>query len=932
MSETHYSKVKVTVCLLLALLLLISPASAYTQEQVTNGGFSSGLTGWTTGTNVGDDGFAQVAPYGSGGQSGGYANLWVTCEGVYGGWANSELTQSVDLTGVSTLTYYVYCDSYDHKGVSGTNRFSVYIDGTQISTTTSPQFFDTWTQESIDVSAYSGAHTITFYASTSGGGYLSFNIDTVSAIGTYSDPSIGGITANVTQGHAPLTVAFSSAVTEGFPTPTYYTWDWDDGTTAGTTQDATHTFTAPGTYYVTLEVWNSKTSQPYPSDGITITVLEPPDSSATFDRTRYLSTETATVSTHIKDYTPASKTYSLRLYKFEGGVLGDLADTWPIASADTTINIDVSDYEPGNYIVYLYETYAGIGTVLAYDTSEFSYTVGYYGKTYNAESGAALSSVSVSLVQGALSDTDTSDASGNYDVSGFITGTPITVSASKAGYTHESITLTPLNTLNYNTNLYLLPTSPSHTGTAIAGIVTDAGTGMAVSGATVSLAGATTRTTTTSATGYYRFDSVTAGTHYVKAQKGDVVSSNETVDVSVGAIEIQNLQLQQGYTVTVTVRDTVGANVEGATVSLIQGGTTEYTGTSDADGKVAFTGVTSGTYTLYSAKDGTSASQTLIVDGDETVTITILSSGSVGGVGQQYPPHNVQFSVKNFWLYPVEGVTVTVAPIETTGEVSWLEDWLGLGEAVDVLGTTMTGTTGSDGSITFMMIQNVKYRMTFYKEGIIDTSYDLTPQDSYYDVLTWNIGVDLNPWLPGGSNQYEIVRVNITTQEIDSDTARIYVEYNDAALSTSTLSITVENSTGTTLDTYTASPKNYVNRTFSVEDYSGETYTVRINATHGDFGEIKRTYNVAFGGRFVEIPGFPDWAYLYLAMGILILIGMIFGASSAEEGGLVICLFGWILLGIGWLQEIQIMGAVGLIFATVAAVVWNMMKWRRKQL
>src|SRR5450759_3969527 len=61
-------------------------------------------------------------------------------------------------------------------------------------------------------------------------------------------------TANIVSGNAPLKVTFTDIGTGGVPTSWY--WDFGDGINSKHAQTATHTFTDPGTYTVTLTINN----------------------------------------------------------------------------------------------------------------------------------------------------------------------------------------------------------------------------------------------------------------------------------------------------------------------------------------------------------------------------------------------------------------------------------------------------------------------------------------------------------------------------------------------------------------------------------------------------------------------------------------------------------------------------------------------------
>ena len=77
-------------------------------------------------------------------------------------------------------------------------------------------------------------------------------------------------TANIAYGNAPLKVTFTDIGTGGVPTSWY--WDFGDGIDSEHAQTATHTFTDPGTYTVTLTVNNDAGSDTATkTDYITVT-------------------------------------------------------------------------------------------------------------------------------------------------------------------------------------------------------------------------------------------------------------------------------------------------------------------------------------------------------------------------------------------------------------------------------------------------------------------------------------------------------------------------------------------------------------------------------------------------------------------------------------------------------------------------------------
>ncbi|MFY1634308.1 ThuA domain-containing protein [Solwaraspora sp. WMMB335] len=138
------------------------------------------------------------------------------------------------------------------------------VDGALVASVDVPGTGDwqSWTDVTTSVGGGADATTLYFVSRDPGGGSGSlFNVNWMDFLGrgvTENAPPQVSVTATPVTGTAPLTVAFdgTAADAEG-DTPLTYAWDFGDGGTAGTL-DASHTYTAPGTFVATLVVTDAR--------------------------------------------------------------------------------------------------------------------------------------------------------------------------------------------------------------------------------------------------------------------------------------------------------------------------------------------------------------------------------------------------------------------------------------------------------------------------------------------------------------------------------------------------------------------------------------------------------------------------------------------------------------------------------------------------
>lgn len=148
---------------------------------------------------------------------------------------------------------------------------------------------------------------------------------------------------------------------------------------------------------------------------------------------------------------------------------------------------------------------------------------GAVGGLVTDSSGSPLAGVTVSA---STDGTTTTDATGRYAITRLVAGS-VSLTFSKTGYTTQTKTATIAASQSTSVDVTLVPT----TG-ALTGRVVDAASSSALSGVTVTVAGATS--TTTNSNGDYAFASITNGTYSVTFSKSGYTSQTKTVTISGG--------------------------------------------------------------------------------------------------------------------------------------------------------------------------------------------------------------------------------------------------------------------------------------------------------------------------------------------------------------------------------------------------------------
>jgi len=232
------------------------------------------------------------------------------------------------------------------------------------------------------------------------------------------------------------------------------------------------------------------------------------------------------------------------------------------------------------------------------------------------------------------------------------------------------------------------------------------------------------------------------------------------------------------------------------------------------------------------------------------------------------------------------------------------------------------------------MIEAIKYRVTFTKPDVINTTWEGYPKDEYYTIWASEFGA--SEWYQHGYNPLEVVTFTLADASADSSSASLTVRYNDTLGQTTAATVLLNqaltNGTEVTIDSHSVSASAF-NHTFVIAgDHRGESYLVRLQASHDLFGNVTRDYGVHFKPAPTSL-GLPEDLLLFFAMGIILFTCLCFGQSSVGAGCILLAFESWVFFWLGWLQDLGPDYAVGtvLIIISLVAVLVNVMHRSKKE-
>jgi PKD repeat protein len=242
-----------------------------------------------------------------------------------------------------------------------------------------------------------------------------------------------------------------------------------------------------------------------------------------------------------------------------------------------------------------------------------------------------------------------------------------------------------------------------------------------------------------------------------------------------------NLYLTPLFQIVLSFQDTNGNNISAVTVL-------DHTGNSTTTTNGTFTGYyPTGVAAFYISASGyVSQSNSYILDSNRSIVVQLMKAPAQSQI-QMVNTNTVRFVCQNYNGNPIVGMNVSAVAVSSTMPDSWVPALFGIDLGSTALtNTTMSGTTGHDGGITFVMLPTSKYRVWYNAPayGINETRY-YYPQETEYIETFWT---QAPTYASSG-----IITDFYTYKNESNGTITLGVVYNDTFGSTDNLTFTVMN-------------------------------------------------------------------------------------------------------------------------------------------
>lgn len=364
----------------------------------------------------------------------------------------------------------------------------------------------------------------------------------------------------------------------------------------------------------------------------------------------------------------------------------------------------------------------------------------------------------------------------------------------------------------------------------------------------------------------------------------------------------QDIWMTGAYLVRFTLNDANGNLISNATI-LSSSGQTNTTGVNGV-GEIT---ENFGSSTITFSADGYYSrviSYIIDDDADYTVTLTRISTPVTLPPSIRYVPHLVRFVVKDFYGQPVSEINVTSQSVSSTASDNWILNLLGLDmTTIPLTNSTLAGTSGTDGSVVFMMLETVQYQVTFTNvaKGVSEVVTLYPKEDSYLVLVSTSAAGDADSnWGVGSGTIYRQLASSQTGTKFF-----LNLSYIDSEHYTSSVFFYVEDGNRTPVynTTYSGHSNNF---SYMIDPFPhGASYYYGYTATNSAYGTLSGNAIATTHSRLLaplEYLGWDTSWYMWITVVCLVCFAALFSGTTNIYGTLLLPIWALMFGYFGWLD------------------------------
>lgn len=272
-----------------------------------------------------------------------------------------------------------------------------------------------------------------------------------------------------------------------------------------------------------------------------------------------------------------------------------------------------------------------------------------------------------------------------------------------------------------------------------------------------------------------------------------------------------------------------------------------------------------------------------------------------------YSPVIVRYTIQDFYLSPLDNLNVTATPLNFTAPANWTNLLIGIKPSVNILGTSVQGWTGTDGTIAFPMLYGIQYQISIAgttADGRVVGPYIFTTYPDQNDYLL-TIPTSTNPGLIPTTPPTNVITYSAYNTSYNSTTNFYNMTYRDPTGGTTAITFYIADSHGnvTYSQTITGAGANAATFTNLTKNPNGGSVTCGFYANQSVIGVINQQHINQFINHASFSGGSPGWVEEWLALGLIVLVAAFFSYASVPMGAIIVIgLTAYFTWGIGWIQ------------------------------